>query len=60
MPGGISVPTDNLTLTEQFLMAMGKRNEVPRENLEALFLNGTVRGPDNLAPDNIGSSPDCT
>ena len=41
MPGGISVPTDDLTLTEQFLMAMGKRNELPTGNLESPLLNGS-------------------
>ena len=35
MPGGITVPMDDLTLTEQFLMAMGFRNATPNGGLEA-------------------------
>ena len=56
MPGGITVPTDDLTLTEQFLMAMGRRNEVPTGNLESPFLNGPQQSPG--LTDNIVFGPE--
>ena len=49
IPGGISVPDDDLALIELLRLTKGEEGPPPRENLEAPFLNGAMPGPINPA-----------